>query len=53
MTDDLPSRGTCNTPSFPRISDHYGLGQNTLETDLIVSVLFYHKPTEAATGGVL
>ena len=39
MTDDSPSRGTCNTPSFPTISDYYGLGQNTLETNLIVSAL--------------
>ena len=31
MTDDLPSRGTCNTPSFPTISVYYGLEQNTLE----------------------
>ena len=39
MTDDSPSRGTCNTPSFPTILDYDGLGQNThgnntLETNL-------------------
>ena len=44
MTDDSPSRGTCNTSSFPTISDFDGLGQNThghntLETNLIVSAL--------------
>ena len=39
MADDSPSRGTCNTPSFATISDHYGLGQNILETNLIVSAL--------------
>ena len=48
MTDDLPSRGTCNIPSFPTISDYDGLeqnihGHNTLETNV------YHKSTEAAT----
>ena len=39
MTDDLPSQGTCNTPSFSTISDYDGLGQNTLETNFIVSAL--------------
>ena len=44
MTDDLPSRDTCNTPSFPAISDYEGLeqnthGHNTPETNLIVSAL--------------
>ena len=42
MTDDSPSRNTCNTPSFPTISDYDGLEQNThghnnLETNLNVS----------------
>ena len=42
MTDDSPSRNTCNTPSFPTISDYDGLeqnthGHNTLETNLNVS----------------
>ena len=44
MTDDLPSQDTCNTPSFPTISDYEGLeqnthGHNTPETNLIVSAL--------------
>ena len=44
MTDDLSSRDTFNTPSFPTISDSYGLEQiydchNTLETNFIVSAL--------------
>ena len=39
MTDDLPSRGTWNTPSFPTISDYDGLGQSTLVTNFIVSAL--------------
>ena len=44
MTDDSPSRDTCNTLSFPTISDYDGLeqnihGHNTLETNLIVSAL--------------
>ena len=44
MTDDSPSRETCNTLSFPTISDYDGLGQNThghntLETNPIVSAL--------------
>ena len=44
MTDDLPSRDTCNTPIFPTISDYDLLeqntrGLNTVETNLIVSAL--------------
>ena len=49
----FPIQRTCNTPSFPTILDYGGLGQNTLETNLIVSAYFYHKPKEAATTGVL
>ena len=29
MTDNLPSRETCNKSSFPAISDYVGLKQNT------------------------
>ena len=44
MTDDSPLRGTCNTPTFPTISDYDGLeqntlGHNTLEKHLIVSTV--------------
>ena len=39
MTDDSPSQGTCNTASFPTISDYDGLGQNIWETNVIVSAL--------------
>ena len=44
MTDDSPSRDTCNTPRFPTTSDCDGLdqytdGHNTLGTNLNVSAL--------------
>ena len=41
MTDDLPSRGTCNTPSFPTKSDYDGLGQNILETNVICKCITF------------
>ena len=39
VTDDSPSQGTCNTPSFPTVADYDGLEQNTLETNLTVNAL--------------
>ena len=49
MTDYSPSRDTSNTPSFPPISDCDDLeqntdGHNTLETNLNITALLYHKP---------
>ena len=45
MADDSPSRDTCNTPSFPTISDYDGLeqnthGHNTLETSYCKCITF-------------
>ena len=48
MTDDSPSRNTFNTPNFPAISVYDGSEQktdsySTLETNLNVNTLFYHR----------
>ena len=45
MTDDLPSRDTFNTLSFPAVSNFHGLeqntdGHNTLEPNLNESAFF-------------